>query len=603
MSEQEGRAAAVPSDATPGEDRSEAWDRLFARSQRLLQSWQHQAKDEDGFAILHPALALQTFLTVAQQLFAHPARLQAAQASLAEDYARLWKAIAVASETKKLEAVIEPARDDRRFKDAEWSENPVFDAIKQYYLLTSRWWERLIDEAPGLDPRVRRRAQFYMRQLMSAMAPTNFVVTNPKVLKVTLESGGSNLLTGLNRMLDNMEENNGRLTIPLADAKAFELGRNLASTPGKVVSQTRLAQLIQYTPTTERVFRRPLLIVPPWINKYYVLDLQPKNSFIRWAVAQGHTVFVLSWVNPDATLADRSFEDYIADGPLAALDAIAEITGERQVNAVGYCIGGTLLTCTLAHLAAKGDERFASATLFTTMVDFSDPGELGVFIDDEQIQALEAHMEKKGYLEGAHMAQVFNLLRENDLIWSAFINNYLLAREPPPFDMLYWNADATRMPAMMHKFYLREMYLNNRLVQPDALTLLGTPIDLKRIRTPAYILSARDDHIAPWRSTFAATQLFSGPVRFVLAASGHIAGVINPPTANKYGYWLHARKTKTPDAWFAGATRHEGSWWPDWQEWVARFGGDLVAARDPANGPRPPLEDAPGSYVRVRSLT
>ncbi|MCU0838968.1 MAG: alpha/beta fold hydrolase, partial [Rhodospirillales bacterium] len=375
---------------------------------------------------------------------------------------------------------------------------------------------------------------------------------------------------------------------------------NLATTPGKVVYQNPLAQLIQYAPTTDTVLRRPLLIVPPWINKFYVLDLQPKNSFIRWAVAQGHTVFVLSWVNPDATQSERTFEDYMVEGPLAALDAIADITSERQVNGVGYCIGGTLLATTLAHLAAKAEERFASATFFTTMVDFTDPGELGVFIDDEQLSVLEQHIDKKGYLDGAHMAQVFNLLRENDLIWSAFINNYLLAKDPPPFDLLYWNSDSTRMPAMMHKFYLREMYLHNRLAQPDAITLAGTPIDLRRITTPAYILATREDHIAPWRSTFAATQLYSGPVKFVLAESGHIAGVINPPTLNKYGYWLHPRKTKTPEAWLAGATRQQGSWWPDWHAWVATHGGGPVPARDPATGPLPVIEDAPGAYVKVR---
>jgi len=579
---------------------ADAWGALLERSRQLMEGWRARPADDDGFAVLNPTIAAQTFLAVAQQLFAHPARLQAAQAGLAEDYAKLWKATALAVETKKLEPVIEPAKDDRRFKDPEWSQNPVFDAIKQYYLLTARWCDQVISEAPDLDPQVRRRAQFYMRQLMSAIAPTNFVATNPRVLKATLDSQGKNLLQGFGKMLDHMEENDGRLNIPLSDTSAFELGRNLAITPGKVVYQTPLAQLIQYTPTTEKVLRRPLLIVPPWINKYYVLDLQPKNSFIRWAVEQGHTVFVLSWVNPDASLAERNFEDYMADGPLASLDAIAEITCERQVNGIGYCIGGTLLAATLAHLAAKKEERFATATFFTTMVDFTDPGELGVFIDDEQIAALEQHVDKKGYLDGAHMAQVFNLLRENDLIWSAFINNYLLAKDPPPFDLLYWNSDSTRMPAMMHKFYLREMYLNNRLVQPDALTLAGTPIDLRRIETPTYILATREDHIAPWRSAFAATQLYSGPVKFVLAASGHIAGVINPPGPPKYGYWLHPRKTKTPEAWLAGATRHEGSWWPDWQAWVAAHGGGHVPARDPANGPLPPIEDAPGSYVKVR---
>lgn len=587
--------------AKPGAEGPAAWEQLFARSQRLMQEWQQQAGADDGFSVLDPAIVAGTFLQVAQKLFGNPLRMQGLQADLAGDYARLWKATAETLESKPREPVIEPAKEDKRFKDADWSENPVFDALKQYYLLTSRWIERLVTEADGIDPQTQRRAVFYTRQLLSAMAPTNFVATNPKVLRATLDSQGENLRKGFGRMLDDMERGGGRLQIPLTDNSAFELGRNLATTPGKVVFQTDLAQLIQYTPTTETVFRRPLLIVPPWINKYYVLDLQPKNSFIRWAVEQGHTVFVLSWVNPDDSLKDKRFDDYLLEGPVAALDAIERATGEREVNALGYCIGGTLLATTLAHLAAKGDDRVASATFLTTMVDFTDPGELGVFIDEEQIAVLEGHMDKKGFLDGSHMAQVFNLLRENDLIWSAFVNNYLLAKELPQFDLLYWNGDSTRMPAMMHKFYLREMYLNNRLVQPDALTIAGTPIDLRRVKAPTYVLSAREDHIAPWRSTFAATRLYGGPVRFVLAASGHIAGVINPPAGNKYCYWLHPRRTKTPEAWMAGATRHEGSWWPDWQKWISAHGGGAsVSARSPGAGALPAIEDAPGRYVRKR---
>jgi polyhydroxyalkanoate synthase len=359
-------------------------------------------------------------------------------------------------------------------------------------------------------------------------------------------------------------------------------------------------QLIQYTPSTETVYRRPLMIVPPWINKYYVLDMQPKNSFIRWAVSEGHTVFVLSWVNPHGELSAKTFDDYLLEGPLKALDVIHEATGQSEVNALGYCIGGTLLACALAWLAKEDDKRIVSATFFTTMLDFCDPGELGVFIDEEQIGLVEKHMEKKGFLDGSQMAQVFSMLRENDLIWSAFVNNYLLGKDPPPFDLLYWNSDSTRMPAMMHGFYLREMYLNNRLIEPDALTIAGRTIDLRRIKIPAYLLSAREDHIAPWRSTFAATKLFAGPIRFVLAASGHIAGVINPPVANKYHFWTNTRKGRTPEAWLKTAERHEGSWWPDWSAWVARKGGGKVPAREPGAGALPAIEDAPGSYVKMR---
>jgi polyhydroxyalkanoate synthase len=360
-------------------------------------------------------------------------------------------------------------------------------------------------------------------------------------------------------------------------------------------------QLIQYAPATPTVARRPLLIVPPWINKFYILDLREKNSFIRWAVSQGHTVFVISWVNPDEELAAKGFDDYMTLGPIAALDAIAAQTGEPDCNVVGYCLGGTLLACTLAHLAATGrSERVASATYLTTMVDFAEPGELGVFIDEEQLAALEERMNERGYLEGSDMATTFNMLRANDLIWSFVINNYLLGKDPFPFDLLYWNADSTRMPAAMHSFYLRSMYQENKLAAGEV-TLLGTPIDLTRIKTPSFLLSTREDHIAPWKSTFAATRLYRGPTRFVLAASGHIAGVVNPPAANKYGYWTNDRKARTPEAWLEGARQHEGSWWPEWQRWSADFANGQVPARDPDAGPLKPLENAPGSYVMARA--
>jgi len=392
----------------------------------------------------------------------------------------------------------------------------------------------------------------------------------------------------------------------MTDETAFTLGQNIAVSPGKVVYQNDLMQLIQYAPSTEKVFKRPLLIVPPWINKFYILDLQPKNSFIKWAVDQGHTVFVVSWVNPDESLADKAFEDYMLEGPLAAMDAIRDATGEDRVNIIGYCIGGTLTASTLAYMAAQPEgapytaDRVASATFFTTMTDFSEPGELGVFIDEEQLDLLEEHMAEKGYLEGSYMSQVFNMMRDNDLIWSFVVNNYLLGREPMAFDLLYWNSDNTRMPAMMHGMYLRKMYLENRLVQPGGITLAGTPINLTKINTPVYMLSTHDDHIAPWKSTYAATQLYSGPVRFVLSASGHIAGVVNPPAANKYCHWIHAKTPKDPDAWFNAATRHEGSWWPDWQKWIAKKSGAKVAARTPGDGKLKAIEDAPGSYAAVR---
>jgi polyhydroxyalkanoate synthase len=386
----------------------------------------------------------------------------------------------------------------------------------------------------------------------------------------------------------------------MTDLDAFALGRNIALTPGKVIFQTDLMQLLQYTPTTETVFRRPLLIVPPWINKYYILDLREKNSFIKWAVAQGHTVFVVSWVNPDEKLARKTFEDYMTDGLLAALGAVEQATGERSVNVIGYCLGGTLLAAALAYMAEKGDDRVASATYFTTMVDFEEPGELGVFIDEEQLAALEERMSETGYLDGSAMATTFNMLRANDLIWSFVVNNYLLGKDPFPFDLLYWNSDSTRMPAAMHSFYLRRMYQENKLVEPGGITLCGVPIDLGKIATPTFILSTKEDHIAPWKSTYAATQLYRGPIRFVLAASGHIAGVVNPPAAEKYHHWTNANLPDDPEAWLETAKQQPGSWWPEWAKWIAKHGGGKVAARQPGEGKLTPIEDAPGSYVAVR---
>jgi polyhydroxyalkanoate synthase len=360
-------------------------------------------------------------------------------------------------------------------------------------------------------------------------------------------------------------------------------------------------QLIQYAPTTEQVYQRPLLVIPPWINKYYILDLQPKNSFIRYALDQGFTVFVISWVNPDADHAGKTFEDYMVDGPLAALDAIAQATGERETNVVGYCLGGTLLAATLAYLAVKKDRRIKAATFLASLTDFEDPGELGVFIDEEQLAAMDESMARRGYLEGREMATTFNMLRANDLIWSFVINNYLMGKEPFPFDLLYWNSDSTRMPYAMHSFYLRRFYQENRLIEPGGISLCGVPIDLRKIRIPVYMLSTREDHIAPWASTYAATQLYQGKMTFVLAGSGHIAGVINPPSVEKYGYWTNETLPPDPEAWLEGATQHAGSWWPHWRNWNAAHAGEKIAARVPGDGALTPIEDAPGSYVRTRA--
>jgi polyhydroxyalkanoate synthase len=459
-----------------------------------------------------------------------------------------------------------------------------------------------VHEADGVDAHTARKLDFYTRQFTDALAPSNFVMTNPEVLRATIDSGGENLVNGLKHLLADLERGKGRLAIQMTDPNAFQVGKNIAVTPGKVVFRNDLIELIQYAPTTTEVHKTPLLIVPPWINKFYILDLRPKNSFIKWAVEQGHTVFVVSWVNPDEKLAAKSFDDYLLEGPLAALGAIEQATGEKSANVIGYCLGGTLLAATLAYLAAKGQaERIASSTFLAALTDFSEAGELSVFIDEEQLGALETRMQEKGYLEGADMANTFNMLRANDLIWSFVVNNYLLGKEPFPFDLLYWNSDSTRMPAAMHSFYLRRMYQENKLVEPGGISLAGVKLDLRKIKTPSFLLSTKEDHIAPWTSTYAATQLYSGPVKFVLAASGHIAGVINPPDKGKYGHWTNDALPKDPEAWFKGAAQHDGSWWPLWESWVDTYAGGKVPARKLGDGKLKPLADAPGTYVLVKS--
>jgi polyhydroxyalkanoate synthase len=574
---------------------------LLERAQQLLAEGAVRPDGEDHFQIPDPAIIAGAFAEFAGRAAANPGRLATAQFELWRDHLSLWSAFARRLDGQTVEPLAAPARDDRRFADAAWSEHPAFDYVKQAYLLNARWMQSAVRQVEDLDADTQRKVEFYTRQLIDAWSPTNFVATNPKVLRETLDSGGENLVRGLEHLVEDLQRGRGRLSIAMTDERAFKLGQNVAATAGKVVLQNDLMQLVQYAPSTAEVHRRPLLIIPPWINKFYILDLKPQNSFIKWAVDQGHTLFVISWVNPDERLAHKTFDDYMLEGPLAALAAIERATGEREANVIGYCIGGTLLACTLAWMAKRGDRRVASATFFTALTDFAEAGELKVFIDDEQISQLEVHVAKKGYLEGRHMATVFNLLRANDLIWSFVVNNYLLGREPLPFDLLYWNADSTRMPAAMHSFYLRKMYLENRLVQPGGVAVANEALDLRDIDLPIYQLSTESDHIAPWKSTYALSQLVRGPYRFVLSGSGHIAGVINPPVANKYYYLTNPANPPTPEEWLAGAARHNGSWWTDWAAWVAQQGGGPVPAREPGAGALAPIEEAPGSYVRVRA--
>ena len=541
------------------------------------------------------------FLEMTQRMMSDPARLAQAHVDLWNSYMDLWQQTANRMMGQESETLVEPEADDRRFADAAWQENPVFDYIKQSYLLTSQWMINTVRETEGMEDETARKVDFYTRQFVDAMAPTNFALTNPQVLQETVDTKGQNLINGLSNLLDDLERGKGQLAIKHVEPDAFELGKTVATSPGKVVFQNDLFQLLQFSPSTDKVRKTPLLIVPPWINKYYILDLREKNSFIKWAVAQGHTVFVVSWVNPDEQLAQKTLEDYMLDGPVAAIGAACDAAGSEKVNVIGYCIGGTMTATALAYMADKGDDRVASAAFFTTLVDFEEPGELGIFIDEEQIASLEEKMSERGYLEGSEMATTFSMLRANDLIWSFVINNYLMGKEPFPFDLLFWNADSTRMPAVMHSYYLRNMYQENALVQPGGLELGGVKIDLRKIKVPVYILSTKEDHIAPWKSTYAATQLYSGNTTFVLASSGHIAGVVNPPASDRYSYRTNTKKPETPNAWLESAKEHPGSWWPHWDKWVNKYADGEVDAREPGKGKLKAIEDAPGSYVMVRS--
>ncbi len=569
------------------------------RSQRIVGDWLKRQSQEQSSP--DPLNIGSAFIEMTARLMANPAQLMQAQIGFWQDYLTLWQNTASRVMGMEGRPVISAPSSDRRFKDDAWRESEVFDFIKQSYLLSARYVQDVVTHVDGLDPKTAQKVDFYSRQFMDAMSPSNFLFTNPEVLRKTAETGGENLLKGLNNLLGDLERGRGQLRIKMTDMEAFKLGENIAVTPGKVVYENDLMQLIQYDPMTETVLKRPLLILPPWINKFYILDLRARNSFVRWATSQGHTVFVISWVNPDEQLADKSFDNYMTDGYLAALDAIEKATGEREVNAIGYCLGGTLLASTLAWMAERRDDRIKSATFFVTMMDFREAGELGVFIDEEQLHALEDKMNKRGYLEGTEMATTFNMLRANDLIWSFVVNNYLLGNEPFPFDLLYWNSDSTRMPAAMHSFYLRKMYQQNLLAEPGGITIAGVPIDLGKVKVPAYFISTREDHIAPWKSTYRGTQLLgSAEKRFVLAASGHIAGIVNPPDGGKYNHWINNELPSDPEAWFAGATEMAGSWWPDWHRWVSSLDDARVPARRPGDRRLNPIEDAPGRYVAVK---
>ena len=586
---------------TPGVDdfqkMSAEFMKILAKNQETISKLM-AAPQETITSMLDPFNVMGSFAAGAGQLATNPEKLMQANIELWQQHMQLWQHTADKLLGKETKPVAEPEKGDRRFKSKEWDDNQIFDVIRQSYLITSRWLTKTMSEIDNLSEEDARKVQFHTQQLADALSPSNFLLTNPEVIRETVESGGQNLVRGMQNLKRDIEAGRGQLKIKMADDEAYELGKNIATAPGKVVYQNEILQLIQYQPTTTMVFRRPLLILPPWINKYYILDLQPDNSFIRYAVDRGYTVFVVSWANPDAALAEKTMDDYLREGVLQPLDAIEKATGEREVTTIGYCIGGTLMGAALAYMAAKGDDRIKATTFFAAQMDFSEAGALKVFIDEKQLGKLDERMQETGYLDGDTMYSSFNLLRSNDLIWSFYVNNYLLGKDPLQFDLLYWNSDSTRMPRALHMFYLREMYLNNNLAKPNGISLDGIPIDLHKVKIPIYLQAGKEDHIAPYTSVFKAKNLFAGPVRFVLAGSGHIAGVINPPNANKYSYWMNEEQPGDLDQWIADAELHPGSWWPDWHDWLQEHSGELIEARSPGSGKLPILEDAPGSYVR-----
>jgi polyhydroxyalkanoate synthase len=573
--------------------------RVMEQGSRVLASLLERSEATSPFGSTDMLEATRLFGEIAQFWMGNPASMAESNAALLRELLQLAGATAQRMVGGQAPPVAEPEPGDNRFRDSEWRENPYFDFWKQLYLITARWLEDVVDRTGGLDEKTRQRAEFYLKQITSALSPSNFPITNPEVLRTTLATNGENLVKGMANLVSDMEASGELLKISQTDVQAFEVGRNVATAPGKVIFQNEILQLIQYAPTTTDVYQRPLLIIPPWINKFYILDLGPQKSFIRYMVGKGFSVFVVSWINPDERLAHKSFEAYMNEGILAAADAVTRETGADKINVIGYCVGGTLLGTTLAYLAARGEEPFASATFFAAQVDFTKAGDLLLFIDDAQLKALEEMMAERGYLDGSRMANVFNMLRPKDLIWPYIVNNYMLGKKPFPFDLLFWNQDSTRMAPANHNFYLREFYHENKLARGQ-MTIGGVRLDLGKVKLPIYELCAREDHIAPARSVFIGARLFGGPVTYVLAGSGHIAGVINPPDKPKYQYWTNSRLPATLEEWCAGATEHAGSWWPHYADWLAAYSGAKVQPRAP--GARlGTIEDAPGSYVKVKS--
>lgn len=575
----------------------------YEKAQPLFEDYmKHYAQGdalEEKFSAINfdPLNIRESYMDFLDRIAQNPNKFFEIQAEFMQDWMTLWQESMNRFAGKQGTPMIEPEKGDRRFRAPEWQESALFDFIKQSYLLTCQHMEKAVTDVEGLTDKQKEKLRFQTKLFTGALSPSNFVMTNPEVLNETIKTGGENLVKGFENLIKDLERGQGNLDISTTNYEAFEVGHNVAVTEGSVIYENALMQLIQYAPKTKTVFKRPLLISPPWINKYYILDLRPGKSFIEWAVEQGHTVFIISWVNPDKTLAQKTFENYMQDGVLEALTQIEKITGEKDANAIGYCLGGTLLAITMAYLTAKGKSaRIASATFLTTLLDFNEAGDIKLFLDDEQIEQLDRLMAQQGVMQGKEIQRTFSLMRANDLIWSFVVNNYLMGREPFPFDLLYWNDDCTNMPAAMHSFYLRNMYRDNKLVESGGIEMKNVPIDLTKIKTPCHFVSTKEDHIAPWKATYAGTQLMSGKITFTLAASGHIAGVVNPPAKNKYCHWTYDQTPSDPDAWLDKAKQYDGSWWPHWQEWITPYGGEQVTAREI----KKEIEPAPGRYVKKR---
>jgi polyhydroxyalkanoate synthase len=581
---------------------------VSGRSQEVIREFFDRNRDMrrlTGELSSDPLNVGEAFQEMMKGLSMDPGTVMQRQFNLYGDYAKLMATMSQRMAGEVVRPAIEPQQGDKRFVHPAWSENQMLDFIKQSYLIFARWLETTIQQLEFDDEHEKKKAEFFTRQFIDAFAPSNFAVLNPEVVEATIASKGENLLKGLKNLLEDIDRGHGELSIRQADLDFFKLGENVATTPGKVVFQNDIFQLIQYTPTTQEVGKTPMLIIPPWINKFYILDLQPQNSFIRWLVDQGRTVFVMSWVNPGPELKQKTFEDYIKEGLFEALGAVEQATGETKVDTIGYCIGGTMLSTALALMAKKKDDRINSATFFTAQADFKESGDLLLFVDDEQLDAIEKQMDAAGgVLEGRAMATTFNMLRSNDLIWSFVIDNYLKGKDPARFDLLFWNSDATRMPKNVHLFYLREFYQNNRLAKGE-MVIDGEALDLGDVNIPIFMQAGETDHIAPHNSVFRTARLFASKgndkVQYMLAGSGHIAGVVNHPDKHKYHHSVNVGLPATLDEWKASAERAPGSWWPHWINWLDHVSPGKVKARTPGDGKLKVIEDAPGSYVKVKA--